>query len=63
MKKQGERRDLTSPLSVERLKGKAALTATQIGAEAGDSHEQVRRYIRLNELTPEHLEFVDEGKL
>ena len=63
MKKQGERKDLTSPPMVERLKGKEALTATRIGAEAGDSHEQVRRYIRLNELTDELLEFVDEGKI
>ncbi len=63
MKKQGERKDLTSPPMVDRLKGKEALTATRIGAEAGDSHEQVRRYIRLNELTDELLEFVDEGKI
>ena len=58
MKKQGESKDLTSPPMVEE-----ALTATRIGAEAGDSHEQVRRYIRLNELTDELLEFVDEGKI
>ena len=63
MKKQGERTDLTSPPLVEKLKGKDALTATQIGADAGDSHEQVRRYIRLNELIPKLLEFVDEGKI
>ena len=63
MKKQGERTDLTCPPLVEKLKGKEALTATRIGADAGDSHEQVRRYIRLNELTPELLEFVDEGKI
>ena len=63
MKKQGERTDLTCPPLVEKLKGKEALTASRIGADAGDSHEQVRRYIRLNELTPELLEFVDEGKI
>ena len=63
MKKQGERTDLTSPPLVEKLKGKEALTASRIGADASDSHEQVRRYIRLNELTPELLEFVDEGKI
>lgn len=63
MKKQGDRTDLTCPPMVEKLKGKEALTATRIGADAGDSHEQVRRYIRLNELTPELLEFVDEGKI
>ena len=63
MKKQGERTDLTCPPLVEKLKGKEALTASRIGADAGDSHEQVRRYIRLNELTHELLEFVDEGKI
>lgn len=34
-----------------------------VGAENGDSKDQVRRYIRLNELTPELLEFVDEGRI
>ena len=63
MKNQGKRSDLTCPPMVEKLKGKEALTASRIGADAGDSHEQVRRYIRLNELTPELLEFVDEGKI
>ena len=43
MKKQGERTDLTCPPLVEKLKGKEALTASRIGADAGDSHEQVRR--------------------
>lgn len=34
-----------------------------IAEESGESPDQVRRYIRLNELTPELLEFVDEGKI
>ena len=38
-------------------------TATIIGEAAGESGDQVRRYVRLNELTPELLEFVDEGKI
>ena len=63
MKNQGKRSDLTCPPMVEKLKGKEALTASRIGADAGDSHEQVRRYIRLNELIDELLEFVDEGKI
>ena len=63
MKNQGKRTDLTSSPLGTKLKGKEALTASRIGADAGDSHEQVRRYIRLNELTPELLEFVDEGKI
>lgn len=34
-----------------------------VAQEAGESRNQVQRYIRLNELTPELLEFVDEGKI
>ena len=64
MKNQGKRSDLTCPPTVEKLKGKEALIASRIGADAGDDRqEQVRRYIRLNELTPKLLEFVDEGKI
>ena len=63
MRQQGKRTDLTSPPMVEKLNGKEALSATKIGIEAGDSHEQVRRYIRLTELTPELLEFVDQGRI
>ena len=38
-------------------------TVEIVGEEIGESKEQVRRFIRLNELTPELLEFVDEGKI
>ena len=38
-------------------------TVEIIGDENGESKEQIRRFIRLNELTPELLEFVDEGKI
>ena len=38
-------------------------TATEIGKAVGESRDQVFRYIRLNELTPELLEFVDDGKI
>ena len=34
-----------------------------IGAENGESREQVRRYIRLTELVPELLELVDDGRM
>jgi len=34
-----------------------------IAREVGESRNQIQRYIRLNELTPELLEFVDEGKI
>lgn len=43
------------------FKGKE--TADLIGVQCGESGDQVRRYVRLNELTPELLEFVDEGKI
>lgn len=38
-------------------------TREVIAEEAGESPDQVRRYVRLNELTPELLEFVDDGKI
>ena len=34
-----------------------------VAAESGESHEQVRRYIRLTNLVPELLDLVDEGKI
>ena len=34
-----------------------------IAAESGESHEQVRKYIRLTNLVPELLELVDEGRM
>ena len=61
MRSQGKRTDLTSATVVQKLTENT--TRAVIAAENGESHEQVRRYIRLNELTPELLEFVDEGKI
>ena len=63
MKRQGERSDLTSTPLVEKLTGKDALTASKIGKQTGESHEQVRRYIRLTELVPEILQMVDERQI
>ncbi len=63
LKSQGKRTDLTSTPLVEKLSEKQALTATQVGSKNGDSYEQVRRYIRLNNLIPELLGDVDEGKI
>ena len=58
MKRQGKRTDLTlSPV------GTKLRTDEVIAQEAGESRNQIQRYIRLNELTPELLEFVDEGKI
>lgn len=45
------------------MTGKEALTISKIGKDTGDSHEQVRRYIRLTELVPEILSMVDERQI
>ena len=58
MKHQGWRSDLTS----NQLGGKLE-TADLVGAETGDSKNQVRRYIRLTNLIPEILQYVDEGRI
>ena len=60
MNRQGQRSDLTSTPSVEKLSGKDALSVTTLGNEVGESREQVRRYIRLTNLIPELLNLVDE---
>ena len=57
MKRQGERTDLTSrPVGNK-------LSVSQVSEEVGDSERQIHRYIRLTNLVPELLEFVDEGKI
>ena len=61
MKSQGKRNDLTSNPVGGKLKG--IETAELVGEESGDSANQVRRYIRLNELVPELLKMVDEGRI
>lgn len=43
--------------------GEKLLTAEKIGADSGDSRNQVLRYIRLTYLIPELLSMVDDGKL
>lgn len=63
MKKQGKRTDLTSTPVGEKLTGKEALSVTKVGNETGDSATQIQRYIRLTNLVPELLDFVDEGKI
>jgi len=58
MNRQGKRSDLTSTPLVSKLR-----TNEIIGMESGESREQVRRYIRLTELTSELLELVDQGRI
>lgn len=54
MKHQGR----TSPQVGEKL-----VTAEQVGADGGDSKNQVLRYVRLTHLIPELLQLVDDGKI
>jgi ParB family chromosome partitioning protein len=61
MKRQGQRTDLTSIPMVRKSRGKE--TAEIVGEAAGDSKEQVRRYVRLTELIPQILQLVDDGKI
>lgn len=61
MKRQGQRTDLTSDPVGGKLSGKES--AEIVGELAGDSKNQVRRYIRLTELIPELLDMVDGNKI
>ena len=56
MKNQGKRNDLCN--SVAQVKSRELLAEV-----TGESHEQIRKYIRLTNLVPELLEFVDEGRI
>lgn len=58
IKRQGERTDLTS----RQVVGKSE-NADAIGEAVGESGRQIQRYIRLTELIPELLDYVDQGKL
>ncbi len=59
MKRQGSRTDLTSVPVAQKSKTSRELLAEQVG----ESQDQIRRFIRLTNLVPELLEFVDEGKM
>ena len=58
MKRQGARTDLTSSPMGTKLR-----TDEIIASEAGESRNQIQRYIRLTELTSELLELVDQGRI
>ena len=57
IKRQGARHDLTSTQVAQKL------SVEKVAEEAGTSKDQVRRYIRLNELEPSLIKLVDEGKM
>ena len=61
IKRQGERKDLTSAPVVQ--KSDNMTSRERIAEESGESREQIRRYIRLTELIPEILDMVDEKKI
>ena len=58
MTRQGQRTDLTSTPLVSKSR-----TNEELGNQVGESREQIRRYVRLTNLVPELLEFVDEGRI
>ena len=57
IKRQGARHDLTSTQVAQKL------SVEKVAEDAGTSKDQVRRYIRLNELEPELQKLVDDGKI
>lgn len=57
IKRQGQRNDLTSTQSVQKL------SVEKVAEEAGTNREHIRRYIRLNELSPPLQKLVDEEKM
>ena len=61
MKRQGKRNDLTSsPVATKLGSGRSDV---ELSEQVGESKDQIRRYIRLTNLVPELLEFVDEGRI
>ena len=59
IKRQGERRDLTSA----QVGQKSKWAVERVAENVGDSRSQVQRYIRLTELQPELQQMVDEKKI
>ena len=59
IKRQGERRDLTS----SQVETKLPRADEQIAMESGESRAQVQRYIRLTNLIPEVLDMVDQKQI
>ena len=62
MKRQAGRpsKDNSSPVGID-LRGKQSLDL--MSEECGDSRNQIHRYIRLTNLVPELLDYVDEGRI
>lgn len=60
-RQQGYRTDLTSATPLQKLERKSSREI--LAAQTGESHEQIRKYIRLTELIPSILDMVDENKI
>ncbi len=60
-RQQGQRTDLTSATVLQKSDGKS--TREMLAEQSGDSHEQIRKFIRLTNLVPELLEMVDDGRI
>ena len=61
MKRQGQRTDLTCATPLHKLDGKKSRDI--LAEQSGESHEQIRKYIRLTNLIPELLDMVDSSVL
>lgn len=61
LKRQGARTDLTSAQVARKFAGKESRQI--VAEEAGESKDQIRRFVRLNELAPELLDMVDEHRI
>ena len=61
MKRQGQRTDLTCATPLHKSDGKRSREI--LAEQTGESHEQIRKFIRLTELIPELLDMVDENKI
>jgi len=61
LNRQGQRTDLTSSPMATKLKG--VRTADIVGEPFGDKKDTVHRYVQLNDLIPEVLQLVDNGKI
>ena len=61
MKHQGRKAEPACATVLHKLEGKKSREI--LAEQVGESYEQIRKYIRLTNLVPELLEFMDEGKM
>ena len=61
MKRQGQRSDLTCATPLHKFSGKKSRDV--LAEQTGESHEQIRKYVRLTHLIPTILDLVDNSVL